>query len=59
MLVEYVRDNYYVRFHNTSHHRCRALTITMQDFIILAIIGVEKHTLVFNSTCNSDKVNGA
>ena len=31
----------------------------MQGFIILAIIGLEKHTLVFYSTYNSDKVNGA
>ena len=34
-------------------------TITMQGFIILAIIGTEKDTLVFYLTCNSDKVNGA
>ena len=31
----------------------------MQGFIILAIIGTEKDTLVFYSNCNSDKVNGA
>ena len=33
--------------------------IPMQGFIILAIIGREKHTLVFNSKYTSDKVNGA
>ena len=27
----------------------------MQGFIILAIIGIEKHTLIFYSTLNSDK----
>ena len=31
----------------------------MQGFIILAIIGIEKHTLVFYSRQNSDKVDGA
>ena len=31
----------------------------MQGFIILAIIGIEKHTLVFYSMQNSDKVNEA
>ena len=31
----------------------------MQGFIILAIIGIEKHTLVFYSMKNSDKVNEA
>ena len=31
----------------------------MQGFMILAIIGAEKDTLVFYLTCNSDKGNGA
>ena len=31
----------------------------MQGFMILAIIGTEKDTLVFYSPKNSDKVNGA
>ena len=31
----------------------------MQGFIILAIIGIEKHTLIFYSTKKSDKVSGA
>ena len=31
----------------------------MQGFMILAIIGTEKGTLVFYSLYNSDKVNGA
>ena len=31
----------------------------MQDFMILAIIGTEKDTLVFYLMYNSDKVNGA
>ena len=31
----------------------------MEGFMILAIIGTEKDTLVFYSTWNSDKVNGA
>ena len=30
----------------------------MQGIIILAIINTEKHTLVFDSMSNSDKVNG-
>ena len=33
--------------------------ITMQVFMILAIIGTEKDTLVLYSTCYSDKVSGA
>ena len=31
----------------------------MQGFIILAVIGIEKHTLVSYLTQNSDKVSGA
>ena len=31
--------------------------ITMQGFLIVAIIGTDKDTLVFYSTWNSDKVN--
>ena len=31
----------------------------MQGFIILAVIGTEKHTLLFYLTKNSDKVNEA
>ena len=31
----------------------------MPGFMILAIIGTEKNTLVFYSTLNSDEVNGA
>ena len=31
----------------------------MEGFIILAIIGIEKHTLVLYSTYNFDKVDGA
>ena len=31
----------------------------MEGFMILAIVGTEKDTLVFYSTGNSDKVNGA
>ena len=34
-------------------------TVTMQGFLILAIIGNEKDTLVFYLTQNYDKVNGA
>ena len=37
MQVKYVKDNYYAR-------------LTMQGFMILAIIGTEKDTLVFYST---------
>ena len=35
------------------------MTITMHGFIILATIGIEKHTLVSYLTQNSDKVNEA
>ena len=35
------------------------MAITTQGFMILAIIGTEKDTLVCYSTCNSDKVDGA
>ena len=31
----------------------------MQGFMILAVIGTEKDTLVFYSTVNSNQVNGA
>ena len=35
------------------------MPITMQSFMILAIIGTDKDSLVIYLTCNSDKVNGA
>ena len=34
-------------------------TVTMKGFLIPAIIGKEKDTLVFYLTQNDDKVNGA
>ena len=37
----------------------RACRVTMQGCMILASIGTEKDTLVFNSTFNADKVNEA
>ena len=34
-------------------------TVTMQDFMIQAVIGTEKDALVCLTTRNSDEVNGA
>ena len=58
MLVEYVKDNYYASFHNPSYHRdgetyfsilldIKILEYVKIVFISLAIIGTEKHTLLY------------